>query len=74
MIPGVAVTSLSVGGEIRPGDPSCSTPITAIGFLGIDTVTPTNNYYYVQFTGTTTVASVLYMCFLCEHRLTKTSS
>ncbi len=59
MIPGVTVTSLEVGGEISLGDPSCSTPITAIGFLGIDALTPTNNYYYVQFTGTTTVASVL---------------
>ncbi len=59
MIPGVTVTALAVGGEIRLGDPSCSTPITAIGFLGIDTLTPTNNYYYVQFTDRTTVASVL---------------
>ncbi len=59
MIPGVTVTALAVGGEIRLGDSLCSTPITAIGYLGIDALTPTNNYYYVQFTGATDVSSIL---------------
>lgn len=59
MVPGVTVTSLEVGGEIHLGDAKCSTPITAIGYLGIDTVTPTNNYYYVQFTESTTVSSLI---------------
>ncbi len=59
MLPGLLISSLEVGGEIRLGDPSCSTPITAIGYLGIDALTPTNNYYYVQFTDRTTVSSVL---------------
>ncbi len=59
MIPGLLITSLEIGGEVRLGDPTCSAPITAIGFLGIDVITPTNNYYYVEFTGTTTVASLL---------------
>ena len=59
MVPGLLVTSLEVGGEVRLGDPSCFAPIIAIGFLGIDAVTPTNNYYYVQFGVSTTVASLM---------------
>jgi len=58
MNPGVAITLVEIGGEVRLGNPSCSTPITAIGFLGIDAVTPTINYYYVQFTNEITMSSL----------------
>ena len=59
MIPGVLLTSLEVGGEIRLGDASCSTPIAAAGFLGVDAINPSNNYYYVEITGSATIASLL---------------
>ena len=59
MAPGVPLTSLELGGEIRLGKPQCSAPIIAKGFFGIDAITPTNNYYYVQFTGRTTLGSLL---------------
>lgn len=48
MIPGVMLTGLSLGGEVRIGDSSCANPITAAGFVGIDIITPTQNYYYVN--------------------------
>ncbi len=59
LVPGIFISTVEIGGEVRLGDPTCFTPITATGFLGIDAVTPTNNYYYVEFTGTTTMESLL---------------
>lgn len=51
LLPGVPLTALEIGGEVRLGN--CGVPITAIGFIGIDTVTPTQNYYYVEYTALT---------------------
>ena len=59
MIPGVTLTGLSLGGEVHIGDDTCGTPLVATGFVGIDVVTPTNNYYYVNIQGSTTVATIL---------------
>ena len=59
MIPGVTLTSLALGGEVHIGDESCGTPLVATGFVGIDVVTPTNNYYYVNIQGSTTVSTIL---------------
>ena len=59
MIPGVTLTGLSLGGEVHIGDDSCGTPLVATGFVGIDVITPTNNYYYVNTQGPTTVSTVL---------------
>ena len=59
MIPGVTLTSLALGGEVHIGDESCGTPIVATGFVGIDAITPTNDYYYVNIQGATTVDTVL---------------
>ena len=59
MIPGVTLTGLSLGGEVHLGDDSCGTPLVATGFVGIDVVTPTQNYYYVNFQGSTTVGTIL---------------
>ena len=59
MIPGVTLTSLALGGEVHIGDDTCGTPLVATGFVGIDVITPTNNYYYVNIQGSTTVGTIL---------------
>ena len=59
MIPGVTLTGLSLGGEVHIGKKYCGTPLVATGFVGIDVITPTNNYYYVNIQGSTTVSTVL---------------
>ena len=59
MIPGVTLTGLSLGAQVRIGDDSCGTPLTATGFVGIDILTPTRNYYYVKLEGSATVGSIL---------------
>ena len=59
MIPGVTVTAFALGGEVHVGDDSCGTPLVATGFVGVDAVTPTNNYYYVNIEGSTTVGTIL---------------
>ena len=59
MIPGVTLTGLSLGGQVHVGDATCGTPLVATGFVGIDVVTPTNNYYYVDLEGSTTVGTIL---------------
>ena len=59
MIPGVTLTGLALGGEVHIGEESCGTPLVATGFVGIDAITPTNNYYYVNIQGSTMVSTVL---------------
>ena len=59
MIPGVTLTGLSLGGEVHIGYRKCGTPLSATGFVGIDVVTPTNNYYYVNIKGSATVGTLL---------------
>ena len=46
------ITEVSLGGEVRLGVGSCQgshKPITAIGHVGLNTVEPQNNYYYVSY-------------------------
>ena len=59
MVPGVTLTGLALGGEVHVGYRRCGTPLVATGFVGIDVVTPTNNYYYVNIKGSTTVGTIL---------------
>ena len=59
MIPGVPLTGLSLGGQVRIGDDSCGTPLVATGFIGIDVLTPSQNYYYVNLEGSATVGTIL---------------
>ena len=59
MVPGVTLTGLALGGEVHVGNRRCGTPLVATGFVGIDVVTPTNNYYYVNIRGSTTVGTIL---------------
>ena len=49
----------SLGGEIHTGYKKCGTPLVATGFVGIDVITSTNNYYYVNIKRPTTVATIL---------------
>ena len=57
-VPGVAVTAFEVGAEIELGDRSCSTPIMASGFFGVNAGNPSDNYYYVSF-GPATISSII---------------
>ena len=59
MVPGLTLTGLSLGAEIHIGDESCGTPLEATGFVGIDVLTPSQNYYYVNLEGSTTVGTIL---------------
>ena len=59
MVPGVTLTGLALGGEVHVGYRRCGTPLVATGFVGIDVVTPTNNYYYVNIKRPTTVGTIL---------------
>ena len=59
MIPGLLLTGLAVGAEVHLGDETCGTPLIAIGFVGIDILTPSQNYYYVNLEGGATVGSIL---------------
>ena len=59
MIPGVTLTGLALGGEVHIGDDTCGTPLVATGFVGIDVLTPSQNYYYVNLEGSTTVGAIL---------------
>jgi hypothetical protein len=59
MVPGVTLTGLALGGEVHIGYRRCGKPLVATGFVGFDVVTPTNNYYYVNIKGSTTVRTIL---------------
>ena len=59
MIPGAALTGLALGAEVHIGDGTCGAPINATGYFGVDAITPTQNYYYVNIPGSTTVSTIL---------------
>ena len=59
LIPGVPLAGFAFGGEIKFGDPSCGTQVQAQGFIGINPVKPTQNYYYVSIPGKFTIGSIL---------------
>ena len=40
------VGALEIGGEVRIGNPSClSRPLIAKGYVGVDQLSPINNFY-----------------------------
>lgn len=51
-------SELGIGGEIKLGSKTCSTPFVAKGYVGVDAQDPDNDYYYVQFTKAT-ISSLL---------------
>ena len=57
--PGVPLAGFAFGGEVKFGDSSCGTQVQAQGFIGIDPVSPTQNYYYVNIPGEFTIGSIL---------------
>ena len=59
--PGTLITEISFGGEIRFGVSSCAQgpPLTAIRYVGLNTVDPQNNYYYANFPHGLTIAGLL---------------
>ena len=58
--PGVTVpTGLAFGGELRIGDEQCGRVITAVGFIGLDTVAPQENYFHADVQGAVTIPSLL---------------
>ena len=57
--PGVPLAGFTFGGEIKFGDPSCGTQVQAQGFIGVDPLSPTQNYYYVNIPGKFTIGSIL---------------
>ena len=59
MIPGATLTGLALGGEIRIGGDTCGTPLVGTGFVGIDAVLPTQNYYYANLSRPATVSTIL---------------
>lgn len=57
-IEGIFPSELGIGGEIKLGNKDCSTPIVAKGYVGIDAVEYTNDYYYVEI-NKATIGSLL---------------
>lgn len=56
-------SELGIGGELKLGNPDCSKPFIAKGYVGINAVTPSNNYFYVDFSKVT-IGSLL-KAFFC---------
>ena len=57
--PGVPLAGFAFGGEVRLGDLSCGNQIKAQGFIGVDPLSPQENYYYVNIPGKFTIGSIL---------------
>ena len=57
--PGVPLVGFAFGGEIKLGKPTCGNQVQAGGFIGIDPLSPQENYYYVNIPGAFTIGSAL---------------
>ena len=54
------VGALEIGGEVRIGNPSClSRPLIAKGYVGVDQLSPSNNFYYVELKNKVTMGTLL---------------
>ena len=54
------IGALEIGGEVRIGKPSCIRhPLIAKGYMGIDQLSPNNNFYYVHIRNRVTIRSLL---------------
>ena len=56
---GTIIGALELGGQFTIGDSCISDPIMFAGYIGLDELTPKNNYYYVKMNDTFTVSRVL---------------
>ena len=60
---------MEIGGEIRLGNPSCvKRPIIASGYIGVDQLSPNNNFYYAKMNRVTTMGTLL-QAFCIRFRL-----
>lgn len=59
MVVGVALSGLSLGGQVHIGKQSCGRVITATGYIGINAATPAENYYYANINSSITIPSLL---------------
>ena len=63
------IGALEIGGEVRIGKTSCiRRPLIAKGYMGIDQLSPNNNFYYVQLKNRVTMGSLL-QAFCIQFRL-----
>ena len=63
------VGALEVGGQVRIGNPSCTRhPLIALGYVGVDQLSPQNNFYYVQLKNKVTMET-LFQAFCIKFRL-----
>ena len=63
------VGALEIGGEVRIGNPSClRQPLIAKGYVGVDQLSPVNNFYYVELKNKVTMGTVL-KAFCIKFRL-----
>ena len=54
------VGALEIGGEVRIGNLSClSRPLIAKGYIGVDQLSPINNFYYVELKNKVTMGTLL---------------
>ena len=54
------VGALEIGGEVRIGNPSCLRhPLIAKGYVGVDQLSPNNNFYYVELKNKVTIGTLL---------------
>ena len=62
------VGALEIGGEVRIGNPSCvKHPIIASGYIGVDQLSPSNNFYYARMNRVT--MATLLQAFCIRFRL-----
>ena len=57
---GTLIGALEIGGEVRIGNLSCrSHPLIAKGYVGVDQLSPINNFYYVELKYKVTMGTLL---------------
>ena len=56
---GTMLSGLSLGGRVSIGKQSCGRVITATGYVGINAVSPTQNYFYADINSEVTIPSLL---------------
>ena len=57
------VGALEIGGEVRLGNPSCvKRPIIASGYIGVDQLSPNNNFYYAKMNRVTMATLLQAFC------------
>ena len=56
----IPVGGVEIGGEIRIGNPACiKRPLIAKGYIGVDQLSPNNNFYFVQLKNSITMTTLL---------------